>query len=198
MGTRAEAEQVAAARSRVFAEYGQLVSLMRYETVLNSPLPEPAPKLKTVYLMAKEALSKTLRCLNKCTVTQASDLDKISDWLRQRHIALESAADAGTALPSDILLLGLVSCTTTCHFAETGRLTLVFVQTPLNLPLLLENFVCGILRLTAPCTDVLLSRACKYSYTTLNWQGNTSNGRGHSPRNPTRRAVGPGGSTING
>jgi hypothetical protein len=147
MGTRVEAEDEVAARSRVLSEHRQLVSLVRYETVLGSPLPEPAHKLKSVYTIAEDILSKTLRCLNRGSVTRTSDLVKISDWLGQRYTALKAAADTGTALPFDILLLGLVSCTTTRVLFLDCSFDVCLVQIPLNLPLLLEDFVCVILRI---------------------------------------------------
>lgn len=125
MATQVEAEDEVTARSRVLVEHRQLVSLIRYETVLGLLLPKPAPKLKSVYILAEDTLSKTLRCLNKCSVARTSDLSKISAWLWQKCIALKSAADAGTALPFDILLSGLVRCTTTRQFCWAVCLTLV-------------------------------------------------------------------------
>ena len=107
MADQAEAE--AAARSRIISAHEHLLDLAHYERVLGAALPKPPSKAATLIRSARTTLSVALRCLNNCTGLTRT-FNHTGEWLEQRHNALTSAADTGTALPFDILLLGLVSC----------------------------------------------------------------------------------------
>lgn len=109
MPTEAEAN----ARSLVIAEYNQLYKLREYEDTFRAsgvPLPDSWLSVPLRYLLsaAEKAWAAVLVCVNHCQATPA-EFDKIGEWLARRHQFLQSAVRTQTALPSDILLLGLVS-----------------------------------------------------------------------------------------
>lgn len=109
MPTEAEAE----ARSRVIEAYNGLYKLEEYEVAFRAsgvPLPYSrlALPLKNFLSTLDKAWAAAFLCFNRCTATP-TEFSEISEWLARRHQSLRSAVDIQTALPSDILLLGLVS-----------------------------------------------------------------------------------------